>query len=63
MKRKVVVTMSLAWWSDDKYWEGEDINSNADVVALLERDCTESDYMEFADEATTIKVEITETKE
>jgi hypothetical protein len=62
MKRKVVVTMSLAWWTDDQYFDPP-VTSNEEAIEQLERDCDESDYMEFADEATVIKVEITETKE
>lgn len=62
MKRKVVVTMSLAYWADDKYFE-EPVSSNEEVIALFERDYNEGDFMEMADEANVIKIEITEVKD
>lgn len=58
MKRKVVVTMSLAWWSDDKYYHKNDITDDYIIQEIESLD--ETTIMENADEATTIKVEITE---
>lgn len=64
MKRKVVVTMSLAYWTDDDNYEtaptdeelkkeAEDMVDSGEIVSLIEN----------GEELVTIKVEITETKE
>lgn len=60
MKRKVVVTMCLAIWVEDV--PEENLISDEAWIDEFEKG-DENAIMDMADEATTIKVEITETKE
>jgi hypothetical protein len=64
MKRKIVVTMSLAFWVDDKDIEeyahtGHRHDDWLNAISQMD----ENAIIDMTDEATTIKVEITETKE
>lgn len=58
MRRKVVVTMSLAWWVEDADDTPQDDDGWIHEIDMMD----EIAIMEAADEVTPIKTEITEHK-
>lgn len=62
MKRKVAMTMAIAFWVDDKYLEPGEIHSNETWLENLGQ-WDEMDFVEEGQEFAVINYEITETKE